>query len=103
MLERELMTYVLAYNLVRVAMCDAAKLSDVMPRALSFKNAKDSWLHLGQNGTELNDYAWLLWSIADKRLHKRPGRQEPRKIKRRSSKYEKLKVPRAQEKAVLNP
>lgn len=103
MLERELMVYLLAYNLVRVTMCDAARIASVKPRDLSFKNAKDSWLHLGQDGRELEDYAWLLWSIADSPLRKRPGRKEPRKIKRRSSKYEKMKLPRAQEKAALSP
>lgn len=103
MLERELMVYILAYNLVRITMCDAARIACVKPRDLSFKNAKDSWLHLGQDGRELDDYAWLLWSIADSPLRKRPGRKEPRKIKRRSNKYEKMKMPRAQEKAALFP
>ena len=101
MLERELMVYILAYNIVRITMCDAARISGQHPRDLSFKNAKDSWLKLGQDGYEANNYAWLLWSIADAPLRKRPGRNEPRKIKRRSSKYEKLKVPRALEKAAL--
>jgi len=77
MLERELMTLILAYNLIRVAMCDAAKIGNVKPRDLSFTNAKDSWLQVGQDGTELNDYAWLRWSIATGKLRKRPGRNEP--------------------------
>ena len=103
MLERELMTYYLAYNLVRVAISDAARIIEKKPRDLSFKNAKDSWLHLGQEGIEVNDYAWLLWSIADAPLRKRPGRQEPRKVKRRLAKYERLNMPRAQEKAGYSP
>jgi putative transposase len=103
MLQRELMAYLLAYNIIRITMCDAAKISDRKPRDLSFKNAKDSWLHLGDDGREPNDYAWLLWSIADAPLRKRARDQEPRKIKRRSSKYEKLKQSRALEKAALNP
>jgi hypothetical protein len=101
MLERELMTYILAYNLIRVAMCDAAKISHAKPRDLSFKNAKDSWLELGQDVMEIDDYAWLLWSIASGKLRKRPGRNEPRKIKRRSNKYEKMTKPRDREKAEL--
>jgi hypothetical protein len=103
MLERELMTYYLAYNLVRVAIVDAAKVSDVKPRDLSFKNAKDSWLHLGLDGVEVNDYAWLLWSIADSPLRKRPGRKEPRKIKRRTNKYPALNNARAKEKEAYSP
>ena len=103
MLERELMVYFLAYNLVRVAMCDAARIRNVTPRDLSFKNAKDSWLNLGLDGRELTDYAWLLWSIADSPLRKRHGRNEPRKLKRRDRKYDEMKMPRTQEKAVLFP
>lgn len=103
MLERELLTYYLAYNLVRVAMCDAARIAKLKPRDLSFKHSKDSWLLLGQDLTNENDYAWLLWSIADSPLNKRPGRQEPRKIKRRNGKYELMKMPRNQEKAALSP
>jgi len=103
MLERELMTYYLAYNLVRVAICDAARIRELKPRELSFKNAKASWLHLGQDGIAVNDFAWLLWSIADAPRRKRPGRQGPRKIKRRLAKYARLKLPRAQEKAGYSP
>ena len=102
MLQRELMVYILAYNIIRITMVDAAKVSDRLPRNLSFKNAKDSWLQFGQDELQTNDYAWLLWSISDAPLRKRPGRKEPRKIKWRNSKYEKLKKPRALEKAALH-
>ena len=103
MLQRELMVYILAYNIIRITMCDAAKVSGQLPRDLSFKNAKDSWLQFGQDQFQTNDCAWLLWSISHAPLRKRPGRKEPRKIKRRSSKYEKTKLPRALEKAALAP
>jgi hypothetical protein len=98
MLARELMVYILAYNIVRLTMCDAAKVGSHHPRDLSFKGAKDAWLLFGQDEREPQNYAWLLWTIADFPLRKRPGRREPRKIKRRDSKYEKMKAPRAQEK-----
>ena len=75
----------------------------VTPRDLSFKNAKDSWLNLGQDGREMTDYAWLLWSIADAPLRKRHGRNESRKVKRRDRKYDEMKMPRAQEKEALSP
>jgi hypothetical protein len=114
MLERELLAYFLAYNLVRLAMVDAAKIAKLTPRQISFKSAKDAWLTLGTKtkiddsadiqeaeAIEANDYAWLLWSIATSKLTPRPGRQEPRKIKRRNSKYEFLKQPRRKEKAEL--
>lgn len=102
MLERELMVYILAYNIIRVTMCDAAKLADCKPRDLSFKNAKDSYLQLGQDGRNIDDIAWLLWAIGHAPLRKRPGRDEPRKIKRRSSKYQKMKLPRDLEKQALS-
>jgi hypothetical protein len=103
MLDRELMVYILAYNIVRLTMCDAAKVGGHHPRDLSFKSAKDAWLLFGQDEREPENYAWLLWTIADAPLRKRPGRREPRKIKRRDSKYERMKAPRAQEKAALPP
>lgn len=103
MLERELMVYILAYNIIRITMCDAAKLGGHLPRDLSFKGAKDAWLQLGQDEREPQHYAWLLWTIADVPLRKRPGRNEPRKIKRRNGKYERMKLPRSQEKAALSP
>jgi hypothetical protein len=103
MLARELMVYILAYNIVRLTMCDAAKVGSHHPRDLSFKGSKDAWLLFGQDKREPRNYAWLLWTIADVPLRKRPGRREPRKIKRRNSKYEKMKVPRAQEKQGLSP
>ena len=90
MLQRELMAYILAYNIIRITMCNAAKMSGYKPLDLSFKNAKDSWLTFGQDGYGPNKYAWLLWSIADAPLRKRPGRKESRKIKRRHGKYKKM-------------
>jgi hypothetical protein len=114
MLEREILTYFLAYNLIRVTMAEAGQIANLNPRQLSFKSAKDAWLNLGTKtkldgseeieeveAIEANDYAWLLWSIATSKLAARPGRQEPRKIKRRNSKYEFLKQPRNSEKSAL--
>lgn len=101
MLERELMVYILAYNIIRMTMYDSAKIVGERARDLSFKNAKDSWIAFGKAGNDSRSYAWLVWAIVQAPLRKRPGRQEPRKIKRRNSKYEHLKVPRAQENATL--
>lgn len=102
MLARELLVYLLAYNLVRITMCDAAKVSDRQPRDLSFKGAKDAWLIFGKDEQTTESYAWLLWGIADVPLRKRPGRREPRKIKRRQSKYQYMSLPRDQEKTALS-
>jgi hypothetical protein len=101
MLQRELMTYFLAYNLVRVTMVDAARVTKQKPNRLAFKSAKNAWLAFDDASTEDESYSWLLWSVAQQTIGHRPGRQEPRKIKRRNSKYERLKLPRAVEKAAL--
>lgn len=102
MLQRELMTYILAYNLIRIVMADAAKLRQTTPRDLSFKKATNSWIKFESKRDSDNGISWLLWTIADAPLRKRPGRREPRKIKRRSSKYAKMNRPRALEKAELS-
>lgn len=101
MIEREILAYYLAYNIVRVAMADAARVTNLKPRRISFKSAKNAWLSFGRDGNESNDYAWLLWSIAQRTIGHRPGRQEPRKVKRRDGKYERMKMPRAQEKQAI--
>jgi Transposase DDE domain len=103
MLEREIMVYFLAYNLIRISMLDAAVVADVSPRELSFKSAMKCWQHMGSSSQETSDFAHLLWSIATCRVGNRPGRQEPRKIKRRNGKYPKMNKPRALEKLALSP
>jgi len=88
MLERELLAYYLAYNLIRVTMVETGKIVELHPRRLSFKSAKDAWLNLGAmtqldggkeieevKAIEANDYAWLVWSIATSKLRARPGRR----------------------------
>tara|TARA_R100001039_G_C1777956_1_gene66096 strand:- start:6 stop:194 length:189 start_codon:yes stop_codon:yes gene_type:complete len=43
MAEKEMWVYLLAYNLIRILMAESAALSDVLPRALSFKHALQIW------------------------------------------------------------
>lgn len=104
MLRREIYNYFLAYNLVRAAMSDAARITDQEPRKLSFKNAMQSIIEhaslarINESGT-----ATLLWSIACNNVGGRPGRKEPRKLKRRKTKYSYMTRPRDEEKAALKP
>ncbi len=44
MLEKERWVYFLAYNLIRLLMAQSARLSDVLPRQLSFKHTVQLWL-----------------------------------------------------------
>lgn len=102
MLEREIMVYFLAYNLIRISMLDAAVVAKVSPRKLSFKSAMKAWLSMGSDSQKSGDFAHLIWSIATCRVGNRPGRKEPRKIKRRRSKYPRMTQPRALEKLALS-
>jgi hypothetical protein len=93
-LEREIAVAVLGYNLVKVLMCDTAAVMDVHPRELSFSSARDAWLAFHDERETINDVAWLIHSTASHFVRNRPGRNEPRAIKRRHAKYPKLKEPR---------
>ncbi len=103
MLRREIY-YFLAYNLVRAAMCDAARITGQEPRKLSFKNAMQAIVEYASLvSKDENAIATMLWSIACNNVGNRPGRKKPRKIKHRKNKYSHMTKPRAEEKAALNP
>ena len=101
MLERELAMYILAYNVICVTMCDLQRVTGSKPRDFSFKQARDAWLVFGRNIREENEYVLLLWSIAQAPLRRRPGRREPREVKRRHQKYPYLKKKRSERKEEL--
>ena len=104
MLRREIYNYLLAYNLVRAAMCDAARLTDQTPRKLSFKNAVQVIIEYAVlDSRDHTTFAQVLWSIATNNVGDRPGRKEPRKIKLRKSKYSKMTRPRNEEREALCP
>jgi hypothetical protein len=86
MAEKEIWVYLLAYNLIRLLMAQAASLADINPRQLSFKHTLQLWIAWRQNGTSSDDdsqRATLFILIAQRRVGNRPGRIEPRAIKRR--------------------
>lgn len=99
---KELWTYLLAYNLIRVRMAQAAAKNDVLPRTLSFTAAKTliqsftPFLRITRGPENLRIEAEMLDAIADSKVKKRPGRKEPRAIKKRVQKYSYLTKPRAQ-------
>lgn len=102
MVRKELWTYFLAYNLIRTHMAQAAALHDGTPRTLSFTAAQKlihyfaPYLSMAE-GDELRRLETeLLSAIARCRLPSRPGRKEPRAIKKRQQKYSYLTKPRAQ-------
>jgi len=97
---REIWTYLLAYNLIRCHMACAAQLYDAQPRKLSFNNARQaiktfSLAVIGVPTTKVAIlYDQILHTIASHRVGKRPGRSEPRRLKRRKCKYSYLTEPR---------
>ena len=97
MVEKELWVYVLAYNLIRLLMAEAAHQAEVLPRQLSFKHTLQIWVAWSarQYRSEApEDTAGLFMVIAQVRVGNRPGRLEPRMLKRRPNRYTFLGAPR---------
>lgn len=99
MIEKELWVNLLAYNLIRLLMAQAAVESGRMPRTLSFKHTVQMWMQwqyfAAGRATGLQRET-LLRLIAKVQVGKRPGRIEPRACKRRPKSSIWLKVPREQ-------
>ena len=105
MVRKEIWAHLLAYNLVRKVMAQAAQEHGLTPRQLSFAGAMQT----------LNEFRTLLLSaaaddlpalcddilkaIASHRVGNRPDRCEPRKVKRRPKGYSRMLNQRAQERA----
>ena len=99
MVRKALWVYLLAYNLIRLLMAQAALLADQVPRQLSFKHTVQVWISWHQRGGASNDAVvihGLLLLIAEPRVGLRPGRIEPRQRKRRNNTYPLLTRPRSE-------
>ena len=98
MVEKEIWVYLLAYNLIRLLMAQSALLADQVPRQLSFKHAVQLWLlwqYYRDRLSAASDLAALLALMAQPRVGLRPGRIEPRALKRRPRNFPLLMQPRA--------
>jgi putative transposase len=107
MLRKEIWAHLLAYNLVRKVMAQAAMEAQLNPRQISFMgtvqtlNAFRDPL-LGATANELPRLAKIIFvAVARHRVGDRPNRCEPRAIKRRPIQYARLKKPRAELRAAL--
>jgi hypothetical protein len=107
MVRKEIWMHLLAYNLIRTMMAEAAARHSLRPREVSFKGA---WQTLSAYrplveaaaGNSLPDlYDDLLSAIAHHRVGNRPNRYEPRAIKRRPKSKALLTVPRNEAKRLL--
>jgi hypothetical protein len=97
MCAKELGVYLLAYNLIRLLMAQAALNADVLPRQLSFKHTVQVWVAWNQRQFLSNtpeDLAALFALIAHKRVGNRPGRIEPRAVKQRPKPFPRLQTTR---------
>jgi len=100
MVEREVWTTLLAYNLVRKVIAAAATVHDKPPRQLSFTGAcnaiQSSWMLLATGSCRDAAELWrtTLEGIAAHEVANRPGRIEPRVLKRRRHRYRLMSRPR---------
>ena len=125
LVERELWMHVLAYNLVRKVMAQAALWATEhrracprrpgrvgaapawTPRGFSFACTVEqvmAWWHENTTGAAERQrarYEALLCGVSRQRGGQRPGRIEPRAVKRRPKEYDRLLEPRAQARAGL--
>ena len=99
LIEKEILLQVIAYNLVRALMLEAAAQHDVPPARLSFKGAVSTlraFAHLFEPARPhvARRYAELLLALAADPVPDRPDRVEPRAVKRRPKSYQFLTRPR---------
>ena len=102
MVRKEIMMHLIVYNCIRGLMIEAAQEKGIRVREVSFKGsiqALRQWEpHFNQgklNKAERTRLIQLLYeSIADKMVADRPGRSEPRAVKRRPKPFQLLNKPR---------
>ena len=100
--EKQLWVHLLAYNVIRLLMAQAASNAGVDPRGLSFKHTVQLWAAWNDRGMSATADAGCLFTlIAQSRVGHRPGRIEPRMRKRRPKPYPWLKVPRAEARRLI--
>lgn len=107
MVHKELEMYLIAYNLLRAFMVQAGGCHGVPVDRLSFKGTVDACrqysMALAQARSQKKRRELvedLLWVIASDQVPDRPGRREPRAVKRRPKPYPLLNQPRRQFKEV---
>lgn len=110
LVRKELWTHILAYNLIRTVMAQAATRHGVEPRSISSKGAAQT-LEAFQPVIALRGeddaafrravYDQLLAAIAGHRVGDRPDRYEPRRRKRRPKPYDRLMKPRHEAKRAM--
>jgi hypothetical protein len=107
LVRKEIWAHVLAYNLIRAIMAQAASKHELDPRSISFKGAMQTLAAFqpaialrGQRDSafRMSLYQQLLDAVARHRVADRPDRFEPRRRKRRPKPYDRLMKPRCEAK-----
>jgi hypothetical protein len=106
MVRKEIWMHLLAYNLIRKLMAQAAAVVGICPRDISFKGTLQTLVAFAAAGWSCPDqrnelYAAVLKAVATHRVNDRPDRVEPRAVKRRPKKQVFLNEPRSIAKARL--
>jgi hypothetical protein len=100
MIGREVWTTLLAYNMVRRVCAQAAFVHEKLPRQMSFTVACNTllsqWLMPPKESIRQELGTYNLFQIACNEVGNRPGRIEPRVIKRRPKPYKLMTMPRHQ-------
>jgi Transposase DDE domain len=101
MVRKEIWVHLLAYNLIRKVMADAAEKHGILPREISFASALETLLAFAPYLARMSApsaaeiyYAHMLDALVRHRVGDRPDRCEPRLKKRRPKAYGSLQEPR---------
>jgi hypothetical protein len=101
MVRKEILMHFIVYNCLRLLMIKAADQADVPVRMISFKASIQTlrqWEPLLKAGLSTAEQARLLSllcdSLAASVIHSRPGRREPRCMKRRPKNFQRMTRPR---------
>ena len=101
MCQKEVYTRLIAHNLIRCTMAQAAAQHHVPLEQISFKGSLDAVRQFAQAMAQARSqkkrqdlWAELLQNFAIDLLPDRPGRREPRAVKRKKNKYPRFNVPR---------
>ena len=106
MVQKEVMMYIIAYNLIRATMLEASQATQRVAERISFKDtcqALREWtpifaIVITEEAKVL--YRAMLQAIGSAPLPHRPDRSEPRARKRRPKNYQLLNKPRHQFKEI---
>jgi hypothetical protein len=103
MAQKELLTRLIAHNLIRCTAAQAAVEHAVALERISFKGSVDALRHFASAMAQARSkkkrqqlWAQLLHTLATDLVPERPDRREPRAVKRKKNKYPRLNVPRCQ-------